>query len=49
MHFAVVVNEHATIRGIATPMDVLEAIVGDLPQSAAPAARQDTGRPADTS
>jgi predicted tellurium resistance membrane protein TerC/CBS domain-containing protein len=44
VHFAVIVNEHGTIRGIATPMDVLEAIVGDLPDGGSgPAGRRISG------
>jgi putative hemolysin len=34
VHFAIVVSKQGTIRGIATPMDVLEAIVGDMPAHA---------------
>jgi putative hemolysin len=31
VHFAIVVSKQGTIRGIATPMDVLEAMVGHMP------------------
>ena len=42
-HFAIVVNEYGGVMGLITLIDVLEAIVGDMPDSAtraAPAARQ---------
>jgi len=34
MHFAVVVDEHGSIEGIVTPVDILTAITGELPESA---------------
>ena len=42
-HFAIVVDEYGGVMGLITLIDVLEAIVGDMPDSAsraAPAARQ---------
>ncbi|OIR09333.1 magnesium and cobalt efflux protein CorC [mine drainage metagenome] len=45
-HIAVVVDEFGAVKGIVTLIDVLEAIVGDLPEAGAkdqPAARQRGG------
>jgi putative hemolysin len=33
-HLAIVVDEHGSIEGLATPADILTAIAGDLPDSA---------------
>lgn len=32
-HFALVVNEHGEVQGVATPADLLEAIAGALPEA----------------
>ncbi|MBX3703388.1 MAG: HlyC/CorC family transporter [Steroidobacteraceae bacterium] len=34
MHFAVIVDEHGSIEGVVTPVDVLTAIAGELPEAA---------------
>ena len=34
MHMAVVIDEHGAVEGLVTPMDILIAIAGDLPERA---------------
>ncbi|MEX1994662.1 MAG: hemolysin family protein [Steroidobacteraceae bacterium] len=34
MHFAVIVDEHGSIEGVVTPVDILTAITGELPEAA---------------
>ncbi|MGE0030797.1 MAG: hemolysin family protein [Steroidobacteraceae bacterium] len=34
VHFAVIVDEHGSIEGVVTPVDILTAITGELPEAA---------------
>jgi putative hemolysin len=47
VHMAIVLDEHGTVQGIATPTDILTGIAGDLPQEEADiepsAVRRDDG------
>jgi putative hemolysin len=44
MHFAVIVDEHGSIEGVVTPVDILTAITGELPEAASEEAAEAVAR-----
>lgn len=44
MHFAVIVDEHGSIEGVLTPVDILTAITGELPEAASEQAPEAVAR-----